>query len=116
MKTKDSYGYDGISTRVLEISAPYVVSALTYITNKILSSGIFPDRLKYSEVKPLYKNGDASDLSNYRPISLMISFSKVTEKILHKRLYEFFDQQKIFAKEQHGFRLKHLPKQLHFPF
>jgi len=106
LKTKDSYGYDGISTRILKISAPYVVSPLTYITNKILSSGIFPERLKYSEVKPLYKNGNASDLSNYRPISLLISFSKVIEKILHKRLYYFFDQQKIFAKEQHGFRLK----------
>ena len=92
LKTKDSYGYDGISTRILKISALYVVSPLTYITNKILPSGIFPDRLKYSEVKALYKNGDVSDLSNYRPISLLISFSKVTEKILHKRLYDFFDQ------------------------
>jgi len=36
----------------------------------------------------------------------LISFSKVVEKILHKRLYDFFDQQKIFSKEQHGFRLK----------
>jgi len=98
LKTKDSYGYDGISTRILKISAPYVVSPLTYITNKILSSGLFPDRLKYSEVKPLYKNGDASDLSNYRPISLLISFSKVIEKILHKRLYDFFDQQKNLLK------------------
>ena len=48
LKTKDSYGYVGISTRILKINAPYVVSPLTYITNKILSSGIFPDRLTLS--------------------------------------------------------------------
>jgi len=106
MKTKDSHGYDEISTRLMKMSAPYIVSPLTYITNKILSTGIFPDRLNYSEVKPLYKDGNALDFSNYRPISLLTSFSKVIEKILHKRLYHFLDQQKVFVNEQHGFRQK----------
>jgi len=70
----------------------------------MLSSGTFPDRLKYSEVIPIYKNGNTEDLSNYRPISLLTSFSKIMEKILHKRIYQFFDQHKLFVKEQHGFR------------
>ena len=55
LKTKDSYGYDEISSRILKISAPYILSPLTYIFNKILSTGIFPERLKFSEVKPLFK-------------------------------------------------------------
>jgi len=98
LKTKDSYGYDGISTRILKISALYVVSPLTYITNKIMSSGIFPDRLKYSDVKPLYKKADASDLSNYRPISLLISFFKVIEKILHKNYMTILTNKKYLLK------------------
>jgi len=57
-------------------------------------------------VKPLYKDGNALDFSNYRPISLLTSFSKVIEKILHKRLYYFLDQQKVFVNEKHGFRQK----------
>jgi hypothetical protein len=58
MKLKDSHGYDEISTRILKMSAPHILSLLTYIFNKILSTGIFPDRLKFSEVKPLYKDGN----------------------------------------------------------
>ena len=54
LKRKDSHGYDEILTRILKISAPYVLSLLTYIFNKILSRGVFPDRLKFSEVRPLY--------------------------------------------------------------
>jgi hypothetical protein len=89
MKLKDSHGYDEISTRILKMSAPYILSPLTYIVNKILSMGIFPDRLKFAEVKLLYKDGNTLDFSNYRPISLLTSFSKVIEKILYKRLYHY---------------------------
>jgi len=93
IKIKDSHGYDEISTRLLKMSAPCFVSPLTYITNKILSTGIFPDRLKFSEVKPIYKDGDPLDFSNYRPISLLTSFSNVIEKMIYKSLYHFLEQQ-----------------------
>jgi Notch-like protein len=42
--------------------------------------GIFPDRLKYAVVKPIFKKGDRSNITNYRPISMLSSFSKVFEK------------------------------------
>jgi len=93
LKLKDSHGYDEISTRILMKSAPYILSPLTHIFNKMLSTGIFPDRLKCSEIKPIYKDGNITDLSNYRPISLLTSFSKVFLKILHKRLYNYLNQQ-----------------------
>ena len=49
--------------------------------------GIFPDGLKYAVFKPILKNGDKSDVSNYRPISLLPAFSKVFEKVIYVRLY-----------------------------
>jgi hypothetical protein len=85
LKCKNSYGYDEISSRLLKVSTPYVLSPLTYTFNKILSTGIFPDRLKFSEVKPLYKKGDKTEVSNYRPISLLTSFSKITGKLIYRR-------------------------------
>ena len=85
MKCKDSNGYDEISSRILKISAPYVLSLLAYIFNKVLSTGIFPERLKFSDVRPLFKKGDITEFYNYRPISLLTSFSKIIEKILFKR-------------------------------
>jgi len=84
LKCKDSYGCDKISTRILKISAPYVLYLLTYIFNKVLSTGIFPERLKFSEVRPLFKKGDITEFSNYGPISLLTSFSKIIEKIILK--------------------------------
>jgi len=80
IKSKDSFGYDEISSKILKISAPYILSPLTFICNKILITGVFPERMKFSEVKPLYKKGNTMDLSNYRPISLVTSFSKIFEK------------------------------------
>ena len=95
LKTKNSFGYDEISTKILKISATFISSPLTYICNKSISSGIFPERLKYSIIKPLYKKGDRTDLSNYRPISILTSFSKVLEKVLYKQLMEYLNNNNI---------------------
>jgi hypothetical protein len=88
LKTKESYGYDEISTKPLKISANYICSPLTHICNKAIAAGIFPQRLKYSIIKPLFKKGDKTKPSNYRPISLLTTFSKVLEKALFNRLIE----------------------------
>jgi hypothetical protein len=45
-------------------------------------------------------------MTNYRPISLLISFSKIFEKIIYSRKYQHVVQNQIFAKEQCGFRNK----------
>jgi len=54
-KSKNSHGYEEASTKLLKISASYICSPLTYICNKTISLGIFPDLLKYPIIKPLYK-------------------------------------------------------------
>jgi len=79
-------GYDEISSSILKKSAPYVSSPLIFICNKILSMGVFPERLKFTEVKPLFKKGEPTDCSNYRPISLLTSFSRVIKKIIYKKI------------------------------
>jgi len=77
---------------------------LTYICNEIPKAGIFPDRLKHALVKPIFKKGNKHDTSNYRPISLLTSFSKIIEKLMFNRLVSHLDKNKVFAKEQFGFR------------
>jgi len=52
------YEYDEVSTKILKISTPFIISALNYICNKAISTGIFPSHLKYSVVKHLYEKGD----------------------------------------------------------
>jgi Notch-like protein len=77
IKSKNSYGYDEISSCILKASTPFIISPLTHICNAALCSGIFPDRLKYAIVKPIFKKGSKQDNSNYGPISLLTMFSKI---------------------------------------
>jgi hypothetical protein len=86
LKTKDCHGYDGISTKILKQSIPYISLLLMYTCNLMITTSIFPTRLKFAEIKPLYKEGEVANNSNYRPISLLTSFSKHFEKIIFTRL------------------------------
>lgn len=69
-----------------------------------IALGSFPDALKYSIVKPLYKKGEKSDINNYRPITLIPILSKVYEKCMYKRLIDYCDKFHIISKEQYGFQ------------
>ena len=79
---------------------PCIVSPLTSMCNKVLSSGIFPVHLKYSQISPIFKNGDETEMSDYRLISLLTSFSKVFEKAIYNRLQFHIQNNNILAKEQ----------------
>ena len=68
---------------------------------------IFPDLLKISKVVPLYKKDDDSNLSNYRPISLLPSISKIFEKVLLEQLTTYLDNNNLIHNHQYGFRKRH---------
>ena len=55
-------------------------------------------------IKPIYKKGDTVNMSNYRPISLLPSSSKILEKALYSRLTEHIDTNNILNPQQFGFR------------
>jgi hypothetical protein len=75
-----------------------------YIFNRVLCTGVFPERMKFSIIKPLHKKGPKTDAGNYRPISLLPVFSKVLEKIIYKRIYQYIESHNILSDEQFGFR------------
>ena len=74
-----SSGKDGISNIVLKAIMPVILKSPTLIINQMLNTGIFPDSLKIAKVVPLYKKGDDRLFTNYRPISLVISFRFLKE-------------------------------------
>jgi Notch-like protein len=88
----------------VKISSSYISSPLTKLCNRILSTGVFPDYLKYSEILPLFKSGSKDKIDSYRPISLLLSFSKIFEKLILHRLISHFNNHNILANEQFGFR------------
>jgi hypothetical protein len=54
----NSYEYDEIPVKILKSCEHFISSPLTYIINRSSATGIFSDRLEFSEMKPIYKNGD----------------------------------------------------------
>ena len=63
--------------------------------------------LKIAKVIPIFNNKSPEQYTNYRPISLLPSMSKILEKIVHKRLYNFLDMPNLLYNNQYGFRPKH---------
>ena len=76
---------------------------LTLIFNQSLNEGIFPDKMKLAEVISLYKNKAMDHLVNYRPISLLMTLSKVLEKLMYKRVVAFIEKYDILYRSQYGF-------------
>jgi hypothetical protein len=76
LKSKNSSGYDGISTKIPKLCSSPISKPFSYICNKSITESVFPDCLKYATIRTLYKKGKKSGISNYRPISLLTVFSK----------------------------------------
>ena len=70
-------------------------------------SGIFPDVWECARVTPLFNQGKASDLNNYRPISIISVLTKVFERIVYDQLYNFLSNEDIISTHQSGFRSLH---------
>jgi hypothetical protein len=104
LKMKSSCGYDEVPLKILKISLPYIISPMVYLCNRSILSGIFPSWHKYAQIVPTFKKGDKEQPTNYRPISLLTSFSKIFEKVIYKRLDNHVNANNILAKEQYGFR------------
>ena len=107
LKTKNSAGRDNISTKLLKHILPSIINPLCHLFNLSLQSGYVPTQLKTAKVVPVFKSGDKHNFTNYRPISLLSSFSKLLEKIVAFQMTGFLNKHKILYKHQYGFRKGH---------
>ena len=103
LKQKTSSGYDEISSKLLKLCKDELIEPLVYIANKSFTTGIFPSALKLSKVYPKHKQGCTTQPSNYRPISLIPTISKVFEKIVLSRLLKHLTTNQLLTQHQHGF-------------
>ena len=62
--------------------------------------------MKLAEVIPLYKGKEQDLIINYRPISFLMTISKLLEKIIYKRVYSFLKLNGTLFDHQYGFRMK----------
>jgi hypothetical protein len=99
-----SAGYDEIQTTIIKECKQEIATVLSYLVNLSLTNGVFPEPLKISLIKPLFKKGNKESVENYRPIALLSVISKVFEKAFHVRVLSYLDKFKIIKAEQFGFQ------------
>ena len=104
MSATKATGLDGISCKLLKLSAEIIAPHIVNICNASINSAHFPRPWKKDRVVPLYKSGDTNDVMNYRPISVLPIMSKLLERHVHNHLYIYLAEFKRLLDEQSGFR------------
>ena len=102
LKPNKAVGLDKVSSWLLKDAADIVAPNLTLLFNiSINNTGCFPPTWKLAKISPLFKKGP----SNYRPISVLPTISKLLEKAVHMQLYSYFRDNNLLSQKQFGFRL-----------
>ena len=92
------------STKLLKTCKLEICKSVTLIINQTLSTGIFPDSLKVAKVIHLSKKGDNALFDNYRPIYILLSISKISERIIFNQINDHFTSQNLYYDGKYGFR------------
>ena len=107
LEPKKSSGHDGISNKLIKDLCDVISYPMTLIFNQSLQTGRFPSAMKWADITPLYKSKNKYETTNYRPISLLLTISKILEKTVYSRTYKFLEQNQILYNSQYGFRSQH---------
>ena len=100
-------GLDCIGPKILKIAPDILCPSISYLVNKSLTSGIFPQPWKEAKISPIFKTGSKDDVNNYRPISILPTLSKIIEKWIQKHLMSFLNSHNLLHEKQSGFREGH---------
>ena len=103
LQPKKSSGYDNLSPHLFKLLAEQISLPIAILINKSLSEGIVPDEIKMAIIIRVYKSKAKNEFSNYRPTSLLPTISKILEKVVHSRTYDFLQTNNIFNENQYGF-------------
>ena len=116
LKSKNSSGHDKISSNMLKVIAPTIMAPLCHLFNLSFKTGFIPTSLKTAMVKPIFKKGEHDNFTNYRPISLLSTFSKLLEKVAANQMMKYINKYKLLFEHQYGFRAGHNTTQpiMHF--
>ena len=107
MNSTSSCGEDGITLQAVRLSFNAIGPIILHLVNASLTLSEIPDLWKHSLVSPIFKSGDHTKPSNYRPISIVPVVSKIVERAVHQQLYEYLSENHLLSPCQHGFRPRH---------
>ena len=102
--SKMSAGPDDIPIQILKPLAPFIAPSLSALFNKSISECALPQEWKLANITPIPKSNRLSEVTNYRPISLLSVTSKICEKFISSILLDHLDDHNILSDSQWGFR------------
>ena len=107
LNTNKACGPNSIPSKILKNNSELLADPVKMLLNMSIIDGNFPEMLKKADVCPIYKKNDKTKCENYRPISLLSNLSKIYERTMHTRIYDFLEISNVFYKFQFGFRKKY---------
>ena len=84
-------GTDEIPSMLLKIACNSIVTPIIHIINRSIISSVYPDKWKSARISPIFKNGDGSDVDNYRRISILPVILRLLERSVFDQLYPFLN-------------------------
>ena len=100
-------GVDKLPGRFLKDGPNILAKPISTLCNLSISQGVFANACKVAKLKPIFKKGKKTDPSNYRPISLLPSISKIIERVIHDQTNAFLSGEDISYNYQSDFRGNH---------
>jgi len=97
-------GIDKIRPIDLKKHAYIFSDLIKQLINKSIQEAKMPDKMKIAVIRPIYKAGDKSDMTNYRPISILPAIEKIMEEVVKIRIMDFLQKYKILNDKQYGFQ------------
>ena len=85
-------GSDKIPTFAVKHSIDLISEPISHLVNLSISSGVVPNEMKIARVVPIFKSGDRDHFPNYRPILVLPIFSKLSERVVNNRIYNFINK------------------------
>ena len=107
LKPDKAAGPDSIKPVVLKKLKMEIAPVICLLFEKTLQTGQLPSEWKKTQVCPLFKKGDKTEPSNYRPISLTCILCKVMKHIIASNISKHLNKHNALYELQHGFREKH---------
>ena len=104
IKTHKASGHNYVNARVLKDILLLIIPQLACMFNNSISSGIFPDKWAIGTIVPIPKTGDLSNMSIWRPITLLLAISKIMERMVHKQQMFYMLANDKLSEHQYGFR------------
>ena len=104
LKKGKASGPDTVSVTLEQDAAKSISYPLALVFKSSLKNGIFLEVWKGAKATPIYKSGARTDVSNYRPISLISAFSRMLERISQDQLFEFLQTDNNLTDNQATFR------------